>query len=43
MRMSAEMYVDNSDLNSLTVGRALSRPQMELLAARTSLLNECFY
>ena len=24
-------------------GRALARPQMELIAARVSALNECFY
>ena len=40
MRLSAEMYIDNKDMNDFAAGRTLKRPQMELLAARTSLLNE---
>ena len=42
-RLSAEMYIDNKDMGNYSAGRTLTRPQMELLAARTSLLNECFY
>jgi hypothetical protein len=30
-------------MQDLEFVRGLSRPQMELVAARTSALNECFY
>ena len=38
---SQNFYVRN--LSDLAVGRSLSRPQIELIAARVSALNECFY
>ena len=38
---SQNFYVRN--LSNLTEGRSLSRPQIELIAARVSALNECFY
>lgn len=31
------------ELRNLAAGRAISRPQIELVAARVSALNECFY
>lgn len=36
-------YVDLADLADPTVGRDLDRLQIELVAARVSALNECFY
>jgi hypothetical protein len=36
-------YVALSDLNDPSVGRDLDRLQIELVAARVSALNECFY
>jgi len=39
-RWSAAHYVEVGDL---TARRALDRPQIELVAARVSALNECFY
>lgn len=41
--LSAAHYVDERGFTDLAGGRALSRSQMELLAARVSVLNECFY
>jgi hypothetical protein len=41
--MGAVMYLPLDDLMDFERGRALSRPQMELLAARVSALNQCFY
>ena len=41
---AAANYVDLDDLLDLHASpRAISRPAMELLAARVSALNECFY
>ena len=37
------MYSRDEFLEMVWTDRALSRPQVELLAARTSALNECFY
>ena len=37
------MYAGNDFLEMVWDDRVLSRPQVELLAARTSALNECFY
>lgn len=37
------MYLEVDRIYDVTAGRALTRPQMELLAARTSFVNECFY
>jgi hypothetical protein len=38
-----ESYSRGPQMLELTWERALSRPQVELIAARVSLLNECFY
>jgi hypothetical protein len=37
------MYASGDEFWNLTWDRPLSRPQVELVAARTSALNECFY
>lgn len=36
-------YVGLADLTNPSAGRDLARPQIELVAARVSALNECFY
>jgi hypothetical protein len=41
--MGAVMYLPLDDLMEFERDRAISRPQMELLAARVSALNQCFY
>ena len=43
-QMSAQ-YVNNPDLSDLTYtgDLTLTRPQIELVAARTSAINDCFY
>ena len=41
--MGAVMYLPLDDLMEFDRDRAISRPQMELLAARVSAVNECFY
>ena len=44
MDLVASMYAGGEEFVSLVwEHRALARPQVELLAARTSALNECFY
>ncbi|MEM7140891.1 MAG: hypothetical protein AAF548_07630 [Actinomycetota bacterium] len=43
MMAVAAMYASHDFLDLVWDDRALSRPQVELLAARTSALNECFY
>ena len=44
LRRAAEThYVPVAQISDPTVRRALDRPQMELVAARVSALNECFY
>lgn len=40
---SGPLYIDKGMINDLTLGRAISRPQIELLAGRMAALNECFY
>jgi alkylhydroperoxidase family enzyme len=40
---TASHYVDLADLSNPSVGRDLDRKQIELVAARVSALNECFY
>jgi len=42
---SAAMYLEMSDIgNPASNGdRALSRPQIELIAGRVSAINDCFY
>ena len=37
------LYLSPEQMREHTSPRALTRPQMELIAARTSLLNDCFY
>ena len=39
--LSKHFYIET--LGDLTAGRSLTRPQIELIAARVSALNECFY
>ncbi len=41
--MHGPLYLTYDQMHDLEFERALSRPQMELVAARTSALNECFY
>jgi hypothetical protein len=41
--LEQHMYASGDDFWNLTWNRPLSRPQVELVAARTSALNECFY
>lgn len=43
--LSAAMYIDRNDIGSFSASgnRALDRMQLELLGARVSKLNECFY
>jgi hypothetical protein len=41
--LEQRMYASGDDFSNLTWARPLSRPQVELIAARTSALNECFY
>jgi hypothetical protein len=41
--MGAVMYLPLDELMEFGRDRAISRPQMELLAARVSALNQCFY
>lgn len=43
IRLSHAHYVPNGKLQDPGYGRALDRTQMELVAARVSALNECFY
>ncbi|MDA1075828.1 MAG: alkylhydroperoxidase-related (seleno)protein [Proteobacteria bacterium] len=43
MKQSNAMYVHDVIDFSSNSGRALSRPQIELIAARVSALNDCFY
>jgi alkylhydroperoxidase family enzyme len=44
-RISKAMYLRDRDVKNFkaTGGRAISRNQIELIAARVSLVNECFY
>lgn len=42
-RLSHAHYVPQGKLQDPSYGRDLARPQMELVAARVSALNECFY
>lgn len=37
------LYLAGSQVMDFTINREISRAQMELVAARTSFLNECFY
>jgi alkylhydroperoxidase family enzyme len=37
------LYLTYDDMSDLTYRRGLDRPRMELIASRTSAVNECFY
>ncbi len=41
--LHAVLYLSLQEMGDPTIEKTLSRAQMELLAARTSLLNDCFY
>jgi hypothetical protein len=43
--LSAVMYVPTPDVMNMSASGilTLSRPQIELVAARTSAINDCFY
>jgi len=43
MMLVFAMYSGHQFNEMVWADRALTRPQVELLAARTSALNECFY
>ncbi len=42
-RFHGPMYLAFEEMADPVIARALTRPQMELVAARTSAVNECFY
>ncbi len=42
-RFHGPMYIPPAEMGDMRFSRTLDRPQLELLAARTSALNECFY
>ncbi|OMQ15215.1 hypothetical protein A7K94_0211080 [Modestobacter sp. VKM Ac-2676] len=42
-RLHAQLYLSTEQMADLAYQDVLSRAQMELLAARVSLLNDCFY
>ena len=42
-RFHGPMYLTFEEMSQPTIARGLTRPQMEVLAARTSAFNECFY
>lgn len=42
-RFHGPMYLTFEEMDDPQIAKGLSRPQMELVAARTSALNECFY
>ena len=42
-RFHGPMYLTFEEMSQPTIVRELTRPQMELVAARTSAFNECFY
>ena len=42
-RYHGPMYMTFGQMSDPYFTRALTRPQMELVAARTSAINECFY
>ena len=37
------LYLSYQEMGDLGIDKVLSRSQMELLAARTSLINDCFF
>jgi hypothetical protein len=42
-QLHAQLYLSTEQMADLAYQDVLSRAQMELLAARVSLLNDCFY
>ena len=42
-RFHGPMYLTFEEMSDPVVARGLTRPQMELVASRTSAFNECFY
>jgi hypothetical protein len=42
-RFHGPMYLTFKEMSDPAVARGLTRPQMELVASRTSAFNECFY
>ena len=42
-RFHGPMYLTFEEMSDPLIARALTRPQMELVASRTSAFNECFY
>jgi hypothetical protein len=42
-QMASAMYLHLDDIMEFGRDRTITRPQMELLAARVSALNQCFY
>jgi hypothetical protein len=42
-RLSAAHYIREDQIPDPTIRRILDRSQMELVAARVSALNQCFY
>jgi len=43
IRLAAAQYIDPPKMMNLSRCRAINRPQIELVAARVSAINECFY
>lgn len=42
-RLHGRLYLTFEEMSNPAINKGLSRPQMELVAARTSAHNECFY
>jgi hypothetical protein len=42
-RFHGPMYLTFQEMSDPAIARGLTRPQMELVASRTSAFNECFY
>jgi len=42
-RFHGPMYLTFGEMSDPTIAKGLTRPQMEVVASRTSALNECFY
>ena len=42
-RLHGPLYLTFDEMSDPAIHKGLSRPQMELVAARTSAHNECFY
>lgn len=42
-QLHGALYLSYREMGDYTIAKALSRPQMELLAARTSMHNDCYF